>query len=127
MNVRLIPVLFLFSILSNIAYGQDETKQTEKKVKITMDGLFVVAVGKDFYSINLGGPTVMVNINKDLSFGIGPVPSLFSKEGKFGPKLGMAPRMEYKHLVIMAPFFTGENFGDWIGSIGVGYKFQKRK
>ena len=53
MNVRLIPVLLLFSILSNIAYGQDETKRTEKKVKITMDGLFVVAVGKDFYSFNL--------------------------------------------------------------------------
>jgi hypothetical protein len=127
MKTRILFFLIVVIYLSLHVCGQTDLKKSEKKVSVSMEGVLSVSFGKNFYSINLGGPSLVVHINKDLRFAAGPVPSLYSTGGKFGPRLGMAPRIEYKSVVFIMPFFTGEKFGDWVGSIGLGYKFRKRQ
>jgi uncharacterized membrane protein YfcA len=119
-------LLIIVILLSFIGNGQENIKKKGSSMKMSMEGMIGFSVGKDFYSINVGGPALFLNVNKDLKVGLGALPSLYSSNGKFGPRLAMSPRVDYKNLVFMAPFFPGSSFGTWMGSIGLGYKFQKR-
>jgi hypothetical protein len=52
----------------------------------------------------------MLSVGKDWKLGVGAVPSLYAEGGKFGTRLGVTPRVDYKNLVFMTPFFPVQPF-----------------
>jgi hypothetical protein len=125
--MKIIYALFFTLLLSMAGLSQEKMNNNENKVQFNLEGMIGASFGKNFYTINLGGPTLMLGVSKNLKLGIGAVPSLYSEEGKFGTRLGYTPRVDYKNLVFMTPFFPVQPFGKWVGSVGIGYKFQKAK
>ena len=65
-------------------------------------------------------------LNKNLKIGIGALPSIFLYNDKLGARLGVSPRVDYKNIVLIAPFFHRDVTGEWIPSVGLGYKFHKK-
>jgi hypothetical protein len=80
--------------------------------------------GKNFYTLNIGGPALFLNLQKDFKVGVGMFPSIYAENGKFGTRLGLSPRVDYKTISFFLPFFPSQPFGKWVGSVGIGYKFQ---
>ena len=118
--------LMLFSF-SNAAFSQEKNpKETNPKWDIGLEGMFGMAVGKDFYAFNVGGPSLLLRLNNDLKVGFGALPSFYIKEGKTGAKLGVSPRIDYKNLVLIAPFFHFDDPSSWTWSVGIGYKFHRK-
>jgi len=128
MKINELPLIVFFILTSFVAQGQDTTL-TEKpsKFDIGLEGMIGVSFGKDFYSVNVGGPSLFLVLNKDWKIGVGALPSLYLLEGKLGARLGVAPRVDYKNLVLFAPFFHRDKTDEWIWSVGFGYKFHKKK
>jgi len=114
-------------LLSNAGLSQEKNNEKASKAKISLEGMIGASFGKNFYTVNLGGPTLMLSVSKNMKLGVGAVPSLYVEGGKFGTRLGVTPRVDYKNLVFMTPFFPVQPFGKWVGSVGVGYKFIKAK
>ncbi|NBW38406.1 MAG: hypothetical protein EBR30_25975 [Cytophagia bacterium] len=114
--------LLVFSMVS--AYAQEKE---DAKWDLGLEGMAAFAVGEDFYAFNVGGPSLLLRLNKDLKIGFGALPSFYVKEGRSGAKLGVSPRIDYKNFVVIAPFFHFETSGKWIGTVGFGYKFHKVK
>jgi hypothetical protein len=85
-----------------------------------------ISLGKEFYSINAGGPALFLNLTPDLKIGLGAFPSLYLLNNKLGARLGVSPRIDYKNLVFIAPFFDHEVSNTWTSSVGFGYKFHKK-
>jgi hypothetical protein len=54
------------------------------------------------------------------------LPSIFLYNDKLGARLGVSPRVDYKNIVLIAPFFHRDVTGEWIPSVGLGYKFHKK-
>lgn len=77
--------------------------------------------------MNVGGPSLFLVLNKNWKIGIGALPSIYYLEGKLGARLGVSPRIDYKNFVIMAPFFHRDKTDEWIWSLGLGYKFHRKK
>ena len=125
--MKIIYALLFTLLLSMAGLSQEKMNNNENKVQFNLEGMIGASFGKNFYTINLGGPTLMLGVSKNLKLGIGAVPSLYSEGGKFGTRLGYTPRVDYKNLVFMTPFFPVQPFGKWVGSVGIGYKFQKAK
>jgi hypothetical protein len=124
--VSLFTILFVFITLT--AKGQDTTSMaTPSKFSIGLEGMLGIAFGKNFYAVNVGGPSLFLVLTKDLKIGVGALPSLYLLEGKLGARLGVAPRIDYKNWVLFAPFFHRDKTEEWISSIGIGYKFHKKK
>lgn len=123
-----LPFIMFFMFASYAAKSQD-TISTAKQSKfdIGLEGMLGVSFGKDFYSVNVGGPSLFLVLNKDWKIGVGALPSLYLLEGKLGARLGVAPRIDYKNLVLFAPFFHRDKTEEWIWSVGFGYKFHKKK
>ncbi|NBT16488.1 MAG: hypothetical protein EBS95_09125 [Chitinophagia bacterium] len=119
---------FLLGLLfSTTGFAQEKNNEQQPKMKLSFEGMIGASFGKNFYTINLGGPTLMLGVSKDMKIGIGAVPSLYAEGGKLGTRLGYTPRVDYKNIVFMTPFFPVQPFGKWVGSVGIGYKFQKAK
>lgn len=120
-------VLLLLILISSCAFAQDSPiEEKQPRWDVGLEGMLGVAAGKDFYAFNVGGPMLLLRLTKDLRIGVGGLPSFYIKEGKTGAKLGVSPRIDYKNFVLIAPFFHFESNDQWIGSIGLGYKFHKR-
>lgn len=124
--MKTINIFFTVVLLSLHGLAQENSSNSKPQIKLSIDGMIGASFGKNFYTINIGGPALFLNMNKDLKFGFGMLPSLYSENGKFGTRLGMSPRVDYKNIVFMIPFFPGQPFGKWVGSVGMGYKFQKK-
>ncbi|NBP69501.1 MAG: hypothetical protein EBU52_12220, partial [Cytophagia bacterium] len=92
--------LLVFSMVS--AYAQEKE---DAKWDLGLEGMAAFAVGEDFYAFNVGGPSLLLRLNKDLKIGFGALPSFYVKEGRSGAKLGVSPRIDYKNFVVIAPFF----------------------
>lgn len=86
-----------------------------------------MSFGKDFYAVNVGGPGLFLVLNEDLKIGVGALPSLYQHEGRLGARLGVSPRIDFKNLVLIAPFFHKDTSDTWIWSVGFGYKFHRKK
>jgi len=125
--MKIIYALFFTLLLSRAGMSQEKTNKDENKVQFNLEGMIGASFGKNFYTVNLGGPTLMLGVSKNLKLGIGAVPSLYSEGGKFGTRLGYTPRVDYKNIVFMTPFFPVQPFGKWTASFGMGYKFMKNK
>ncbi len=131
MSYRLI--LFLASLLTadSILAQTDILNINEKKKRkdifdFGMEGMIGAAGGIDFYSFNVGGPSLFFRITKDIKVGIGAFPSLYINKGKLGAKLGVGPRFDYKNFVLFTTFFHFENANVWKWSAGAGYKFHRK-
>lgn len=122
-------MILAFPMLCNtlVAQNKVDTTKREKKFDFGLEGMFGVSFGQNFYSFNVGGPSLHLRIDKNWKLGFGALPSLYVYNGKLGAKLGVAPRLDYENLVLFAPFFYREAADKWIWSVGVGYKFQKKK
>ncbi len=128
MTKKITCCLLFLMLYSTISMGQDTTSVKNKsKFDVGLEGMLGFSVGKNFYSMNVGGPGLYLRINNDWKIGIGALPSIFLLNGKLGARLGVSPRVDYKNFVIMAPFFHRDVTGEWIPSFGLGYKFHKKK
>ncbi|HBK83195.1 MAG TPA: hypothetical protein DDZ41_06295 [Flavobacterium sp.] len=127
-KINLFPLIVIFTFTSFVAKGQEKTVvDNSSKSAISLEGMVGFSFGKDFYSVNVGGPSLFLVLNKDWKIGVGALPSLFLLEGKLGARLGVAPRVDYKNLVFFVPFFHRDKTEEWICSVGFGYKFHKKK
>lgn len=128
MRVSKFLTLLFFVIISFTARSQHhDSAKSKSKFDVGLEGMIGFSVGKNFYSMNVGGPSLFLVLNKDWKIGMGAFPSLYLLEGKLGARLGVSPRVEYKNLVIFAPFFYREKTEQWIWSVGLGYKFHRNK
>lgn len=120
-------LLILFLILPK-ANGQDTLSVKQPpKWEMGFEGMLGVSFGDDFYAFNVGGPAFQLVINEDFKIGVGAFPSFYILNGKTGARLGVSPRIDYKNLVFNAPFFHRDSADEWIWSVGLGYKFHKKK
>lgn len=121
-------ILLGLSFISIFTYAQEQGNgEGNLKWDIGLEGMLGFAVGNDFYAINVGGPSLMLSLNDDWKVGVGALPSFYIKEGKTGAKLGVSPRIDYKSFVLIAPFLHFEGTDQWVWSIGLGYKFHRKK
>lgn len=128
MKLDMVSVLLLLILISFVARSQDSTSvYRAPKWNVGLEGMLGVSFGKDFYSMNVGGPAFFLVLNKNLKIGLGALPSIYLFEGKLGARLGVSPRIDYKDLVLIAPFFHRDTADEWIWSVGFGYKFHKKK
>lgn len=129
MNFKKAVIFGVVFLISTFTYAQEQEKNEEENPKwdIGMEGMLGIAAGNDFYAFNVGGPTLMLRLNKDWKVGVGALPSFYIKEGKTGAKLGVSPRIDFKNYALIAPFFHFESTHKWVWTIGLGYKFHKKK
>ena len=128
MRLLILSLLLLFQFICVEAQSQDSTSNRKaSKFDVGLEGMIGVSFGKDFYSMNVGGPSLFLHLNKDWKIGIGALPSLYLLKGKLGARLGVAPRIDYRNWVLFAPFFHRDIADEWIWSVGFGYKFHLKK
>ena len=126
MGLRLTKAFYLlivFSALVNfgVAYGQ------ENKAAVHLDGMLGATIGDGFVTLNIGGPSFSLVLNEDFKVGVGLLPSIYIEYGKAGTRLGLGPRIDLKKVSIIAPFFPVQSTGNWVGSLGLAYKFGRKK
>jgi hypothetical protein len=117
--MKIFCTLLLGVLLSIAGMGQEKNNEKPSKVKISLEGMIGASFGKNFYTVNLGGPTLMLSVGKDWKLGVGAVPSLYAEGGKFGTRLGVTPRVDYKNLVFMTPFFQCSHLGNGLDPLGL--------
>ncbi len=121
-------MVLMFALLSLAAKGQDSSLvKTPSKQNLGFDGMVAVSFGKNFYSVNVGGPSFFLVLGKKWKIGVCALPSLSWLEGNLMPRLGVAPRIDYMNWALLAPFYYRDKTTPWIWSLGLGYKFQKKK
>lgn len=126
-NQRLKVIYILVSLFfTNHGFSQENPAGNKSRIQLSIEGMIGASFGKNFYTINIGGPSLLLNVNKEIKVGFVMLPSIYAENGKFGTRLGMSPRVDYKSFVFMLPLFPSQSFGKWVGSVGIGYKFQKR-
>jgi hypothetical protein len=126
MGLRLTKAIYLLIVFSalincNVAYGQ------ETKAAVHLDGMLGATIGDGFVTLNIGGPSFSLVLNQDFKVGVGLLPSIYIEEGKAGTRLGLGPRIDLKKVSIIAPFFPVQSTGKWVGSLGLAYKFGRKK
>ena len=126
MGLRLHSVCYLVMAISSLASFSSAHAQ-ETKAAVYLDGMLGVTVGPGFVSLNIGGPSLSLVLNQDFKVGVGALPSLYIEDGKTTPKLGIGPRVDLKKVSIIAPFFPAQPTGKWSGSLGLAYKFGRKK
>lgn len=94
--------------------------------EVGLEGMFFSSVGKNFYSFNVGGPSLQFRITESLKVGVAAMPSFYVREGKSGAKLAVGPRIDFKNLVFALPFFHFDTSETWIMTAGLGYKFHRK-
>ncbi|MGA0155709.1 MAG: hypothetical protein ACO3RO_04720 [Flavobacteriaceae bacterium] len=116
-------LIMAFSALGNISVAQVQ----ETKVAAYLDGTLGFSAGDGFYTLNIGGPSFSLVFDEGFKIGVGAWPSLHSQDGKVTPKLGLGPRIDFKKVSIIAPFFPSQPSGKWAASLGLAYRFRKRR
>jgi hypothetical protein len=110
-----------------LAQGHEDQPRTPRW-DFALEGMLGVAIGPDFYAFNVGGPSLLLQVHRHWKVGVGALPSFYVKEGNPGAKLGASPRVDYKNsLVLIAPFFHFEHTNRWVWSVGLGYKFHRKR
>lgn len=99
----------------------------ETKAEVYLEGMIGATLGEGFATINIGGPSLSVLIKDGFKVGVGALPSIHIEDGKTTPKLGIGPRIDLKKVSIIAPFFPVQPTGKWAGSLGLAYKFGRKK
>lgn len=94
--------------------------------EVGLEGMFFTSFGKNFYSFNIGGPSLQLRITKDLKAGVAAMPSFYVRDGETGAKLAVGPRIDFKNFVFALPFFHFDTTETWIMTAGIGYKFHRK-
>jgi hypothetical protein len=123
-NFLLLILSFLISIDLK---AQQQEKSEQSKVELTLEGMAGVSFGEKFVAFNVGGPNLLLNIGKNWRTGLGAFPSFYVRNGKTGARLGVGGRVDYKNMVLFSSFYHFERLDIWVGSVGLGYKFHKKK
>jgi hypothetical protein len=123
----LLSFLIFLLPLQNVLSQEIPSMEKTSNWDVGLEGMLGVSFGRDFYAVNVGGPGLFLVLNENLKIGVGALPSLYSHEGRLGARLGVSPRIDYKNMVFIAPFFHKDNRDIWIGSVGFGYKFHRKK
>ncbi|WP_106565344.1 hypothetical protein [Cecembia rubra] len=121
----LLSMIVTFSLFYPVK--SQDLKPEKSKPELSLEGMLGVSFGKDFYAMNVGGPALFLVINENVKVGIGALPSIYVLNGKTGARLGVSPRVDFKNLVLIAPFFHKDTSDEWIWSVGLGYKFHKKQ
>ncbi|TXK49252.1 hypothetical protein FVR03_06715 [Pontibacter qinzhouensis] len=105
--------------------AQDTAPAAERKVlNLALEGMVGITTNaRNTFAINVGGPNIRLKFNSNFSIGAGALPSLLVVKGQAEPKLGLAPRVDYKNLVFMAPAYHRSSDHSWTWTYGIGYKF----
>ncbi|MBL7842600.1 MAG: hypothetical protein JNK44_01965 [Cyclobacteriaceae bacterium] len=119
-------LVLIFNIEKLLAQTDQALPDQKSNWNVGMEGMLGASVGKNFYSFNVGGPSLHLRLTKDLKIGVGALPSFYVRDGKTGAKLGVAPRLDYKSWVLIVPFFHFDKTEVWVASAGLGYKFHKK-
>lgn len=126
MRLSLKSVCYLLMPIYSMAFFSSAHAQ-ENKSAFYLDGMFGATLGDGFVTLNIGGPSLSLVLNKDFKVGVGALPSIHIEDGKTTPKLGIGPRIDLKKVSIIAPFFPVQPTGKWAGSLGLAYKFGRKK
>lgn len=120
-------LIIVLSLYGSTLWAQNtEEHQHHQKFDIGLEGMIGVSVGNNFYAFNVGGPSLMLRLHKNFKIGVGAFPSFYILNGKTGARLGVSPRIDYKDIVLIAPFYHRDSTNEWIWSVGIGYKFHKK-
>ena len=118
----------LFSLMASIFFVSISVAQAqETKTAVHLDGMFGATIGDGFVTLNIGGPSLSLVLNEDFKVGAGLLPSIYIEDGKASTRLGLGPRIDLKKVSIIAPFFPVQSTGKWVGSLGLAYKFGRKK
>lgn len=104
-----------------------ESKTEHSNFKVGLEGMLGMSFADNFFSVNIGGPTLMLRVAQEIKVGVGAFPSVYVKESKSGARLGVGPRVDVKNFVLFSSFFHFDRADFWQGSIGIGYKFHGKK
>jgi len=102
--MKIVSIFLVAVFFVNTGWGQEKLKNNSPQMQFSLDGMIGASFGKNFYTLNIGGPVLFLNLHKDFKVGVGLLPSIYSEN----------------------PFFPSQPFGKWVGSVGIGYKFQKK-
>lgn len=85
MKLSIILLLFILGLGIEESVGQTVSLSGGKKNHaISLEGMLGFSIGKDFYSMNVGGPALLINLNSDLRIGLGAFPSLYIEWKSWG-------------------------------------------
>ncbi len=123
-NSKTIGFLFLLSFFSTVTFSQNEVAvQKEKKIETGFEGMIGVSFNSKTVCINVGGPSLKFRCSKNFKIGVGAFPSLIIMDKKAYPKLGVSPIIEYRHWMIITPYYGYDTANKMIWTYGLGYKF----
>lgn len=116
--------LGFFLLFSTLGFSQNEPAvKPEKKIEAGFEGMVAVSFNSKAIGINVGGPSLKFKCSKNFKIGVGAFPSLLIMDKKAVPKLGVSPIIEYKHWMIIAPYYGYDTKNKLIWTYGLGYKF----
>ncbi|HEX9979626.1 MAG TPA: hypothetical protein VGB50_03560 [Flavobacterium sp.] len=117
---------FCFAVLilclsSGKVHAQDAP--AENKLNIALEGMLGVSFSDRAIGINVGGPSLKLRLH-NVKIGVGAFPSLLIMDEKAFPRLAVSPIIEYKKLMLIAPYYGYDNADKMIWTFGIGYKFR---
>jgi hypothetical protein len=116
--------LGFFLLFSTLVFSQNEAvAKPEKKIETGFEGMLAVSFNSKTIGINVGGPSLKFKCSKNFKIGVGAFPSLLILDKKAAPKLGVSPIIEYKHWMLIAPYYGYDAKNKQIWTYGLGYKF----
>nr|WP_294935769.1 hypothetical protein [uncultured Flavobacterium sp.] len=95
----------------------------EKKIEFGFEGMVGLAFGEKTIGITVGGPSLKFKCNKNFKIGVGAFPSLVVIDDKAFPRLAVSPIIEYRHWMIITPYYGYDADDNQIWTYGVGYRF----
>lgn len=128
MNLKYLLIFCTTLLIWRSSHGQEKGKnENAPQVDVALEGMLGLSVGQNFYAFNVGGPSLQLVVNQKWRLGAGAFPSFYFLNGKPSARLGVGPRIDYKNLVFLAPFYHRDTVDEWIWSVGMGYKFHRKK
>ena len=127
MQKYLLLIILIFESFGLFSQNDENKGKNNKKLEVSLEGMVAASAGKEFYAFNVGGPALSLKLNQNIKIGSAAYPSFYVKSGKTGAKLGVGPRIDYKNLVLISPFYSFESQNEWVWTVGLGYKFNAKK
>jgi hypothetical protein len=120
-------ISFFLLLISTVGFTQTEaapqSPPPEKKIQVGFEGMVGLSFNKETIGINVGGPSLKFKCSKDFKIGVGAFPSLVVIDEKAFPRLAVSPIIEYKHWMIITPYYGYDTKDNQIWTYGLGYRF----
>jgi len=126
MNLKITFMMLLFAALAPTCVSAQtktaEDNKPQKQVEWGIDGMLGISYGSETLGINVGGPSLKFHINK-FKIGVGAFPSLIVADEKAMPRLAVSPIIEYRNIMLIAPYYGYDSKDRQIWTFGAGYRF----